>query len=528
MADFKFQISLAAPGTFEIKTKDSQYTYNYEVDWGTGGGFVGPYTTNVTSPSYAGTGPYEVTIRGTFPAMDFSDQVELTNILQWGTSMVWVDFTDAFKNCIGLLNLVVDDNPIIGNSTNVSCEGMFSGCTNFIGSVSNWNTTNVISMKNMFFNASSFDDNIGGWNVSSVTDMEGMFDGASSFNKYIGDWNVGSVITMQKMFGSATSFNQPIGCWNVSNVNNMIEMFSTASAFNQNLNYWDVASFGTAPLFFDHAANVNFVNNAAWKPKWGTIPSTNNILTGKGAPNIPCSENGDFYVDLENGVIYGPKTLGVWGLPTENIYNPNTNDAIFSDATPTGVDGDFYIDTSTNEIFGPNSTGTWPMTGTDLTEFISTRLTGPSSILNGSGAPMDNLGKNGDFYIDTDPMVYEIYGPKGVPTPGSWPATSTSLIGPMGTEGTDGSTVINGIVDPTTEGEDGDFYINTLTNTLFGPKGKVTPGVWPTPGTLLVGPTGASGKDSNGTIAVVGLGIGITAMVLVIPLLIWLIISLLK
>ncbi len=61
--------------------------------------------------------------------------------------------------------------------------------------------------------------------------------------------------------------------------------------------------------------------------------------------------------------------------------------------------------------------------------------------------------------------------------------------GPQGASGADGKTVLNGITNPTSEGTNGDFYINTSTNTLFGPKAS---GVWPS-GVSLVGPTGATG-----------------------------------
>ena len=61
--------------------------------------------------------------------------------------------------------------------------------------------------------------------------------------------------------------------------------------------------------------------------------------------------------------------------------------------------------------------------------------------------------------------------------------------GAAGDDGADGKTVLNGAVDPTSEGVDGDFYINTASNEIFGPKAA---GVWGT-GTSLVGPTGATG-----------------------------------
>ena len=54
------------------------------------------------------------------------------------------------------------------------------------------------------------------------------------------------------------------------------------------------------------------------------------------------------------------------------------------------------------------------------------------------------------------------------------------------TSGLDGKTILNGTVDPTTEGVDGDFYINTISSTIFGPK---TGGAWGV-GTSIIGPQG--------------------------------------
>lgn len=64
----------------------------------------------------------------------------------------------------------------------------------------------------------------------------------------------------------------------------------------------------------------------------------------------------------------------------------------------------------------------------------------------------------------------------------------------MGPAGINGKTVLNGSIDPTgSTGTDGDFYINTATNTLFGPKAA---GVWPA-GVSLVGPAGPSGSSDG-------------------------------
>jgi hypothetical protein len=56
----------------------------------------------------------------------------------------------------------------------------------------------------------------------------------------------------------------------------------------------------------------------------------------------------------------------------------------------------------------------------------------PNTILNGKGAPLSTLGIDGDFYIDTRSLL--IYGPKQSK---KWP-TPQNLQGPVGASGTDG------------------------------------------------------------------------------------------
>lgn len=69
---------------------------------------------------------------------------------------------------------------------------------------------------------------------------------------------------------------------------------------------------------------------------------------------------------------------------------------------------------------------------------------------------------------------------------------ATGIVGPTGATGMDGATglqILNGTVNPTTEGVNGDFYINTTSYDIFGPKAA---GVWPA-GVSLIGTTGATG-----------------------------------
>ncbi len=59
--------------------------------------------------------------------------------------------------------------------------------------------------------------------------------------------------------------------------------------------------------------------------------------------------------------------------------------------------------------------------------------TNGNSIRNGSGIPASNLGIDGDFYLDT--TSFKVYGPKAL---GSWSGTPQSLIGPQGPIGPQG------------------------------------------------------------------------------------------
>lgn len=123
---------------------------------------------------------------------------------------------------------------------------------------------------------------------------------------------------------------------------------------------------------------------------------------------------------------------------------------------------------------------------TDIAAFIAANpgpqgTTGPrgSSVLNGSVDPVAGTGVDGDFYINTTSNA--IFGPKAS---GAWGAGKS--IG--------GNSVLNGITDPTSSnGSDGDFYINTASKTIFGPKAA---GAWPS-GTSIVGPQGATGSTGS-------------------------------
>ena len=123
---------------------------------------------------------------------------------------------------------------------------------------------------------------------------------------------------------------------------------------------------------------------------------------------------------------------------------------------------------------------------------------GPSSsstVLNGAADPLAGQGNNGDFWINT--VSWKIFGPKAG---GAWPA-GVNLIGANGANGangTNGNTILYGAGAPAAgTGVAGNFYIDTnAPKTLYGPKTAT----WPA-GVSLKGDTGATGATgATGTV----------------------------
>ena len=100
-------------------------------------------------------------------------------------------------------------------------------------------------------------------------------------------------------------------------------------------------------------------------------------------------------------------------------------------ASGTGVDGDFYINTDTSKIFGPKASGAWP-TGVSL---IGAAGQDGQTLLNGTSPPGNAVGNVGDFFIDT--TSNQIYGPKISAT--AW-GSATNIQGPQGIQGNTGPT----------------------------------------------------------------------------------------
>ncbi|CAB4884812.1 unannotated protein [freshwater metagenome] len=122
-------------------------------------------------------------------------------------------------------------------------------------------------------------------------------------------------------------------------------------------------------------------------------------------------------------------------------------------------------------------------TATDFADAAGRKTTAPvNTILNGKGSPNNSLGINGDFYIDTRSLL--LYGPK---SKGKWPAAQ-SIQGPTGPSGSDGKNGLDGKVNPSAN-----------INTVAGPVGaQGLQGVAGQPGVAgQQGPQGLRGEKGE-------------------------------
>ena len=212
-------------GSTEITIPTTGAGYNYSVDWGDGN--TDSSISGDITHTYASPGTYTVAINGDFPRIYFSfggDKDKLMTIEQWG-DIEWTSMERAFGGCTNLTS----DAPDAPNLTAVtSLQRCFTNCSNFNGSIGNWNTATITDMTRTFHGTSSFNQNISGWNTAEVTIMQGMFQEATSFNQDITGWNTTKVIFLAEMFKGASAFDQNLGNWDIGLCTQMSSMFNSS------------------------------------------------------------------------------------------------------------------------------------------------------------------------------------------------------------------------------------------------------------------------------------------------------------
>ncbi|WP_271764800.1 BspA family leucine-rich repeat surface protein [Aquimarina algiphila] len=186
-------ITTWSAGEITIPT-NSEFTYNYNVDWDNDGIVDESGITGDTTHIFDANEEHTIRITGTFPAIRFIDATNLEaskiiSVDQWGTG-TWLSMEGAFAECINL-KVPATDIPDLSNVS--SLRFMFIGASIANPDVSKWDVSNVTDLLAMFFSARLANPDVSKWDTANVTDMSEMFATASSANPDISNWNISKV-----------------------------------------------------------------------------------------------------------------------------------------------------------------------------------------------------------------------------------------------------------------------------------------------------------------------------------------------
>jgi len=164
----------------------------------------------------------------------------------------------------------------------------------------------------------------------------------------------------------------------------------------------------------DHETRIDTLETA------GGVGTFNTLRYGNGTPSAGTGDDGDFYIDISNDLIFGPKVSGAWPSGT-SIVGPSGGNGTNGTDGINGLDGVSIVSTV------DNGNGTFTFTYSDASFFTTSDLTGPTGatgtagtngtdgtnghkIRFGSGVPAliaeDNVG---DVYFDMSVTPVEAY-----------------------------------------------------------------------------------------------------------------------
>ena len=170
--------------------------------------------------------------------------------------------------------------------------------------------------------------------------------------------------------------------------------------------------------------------------------SANNAEPGLVASNSLLAKIGDggsISIFNQQGAVNVIVDVVGYTVPLSDVGGPG-NDLLSGNGAPaagTGLDGDFYVDVADEVLYGPKTNGAWPTPGISLG--------GGSQVITGATPPNGAVGEDGDIYIDT--TTGTVY----VMTNGGWVANAGSLKGVPGAASefnTGGVTVNVGLLAP--------------------------------------------------------------------------------
>jgi hypothetical protein len=207
-------------------------------------------------------------------------------------------------------------------------------------------------------------------------------------------------------------------------------------------------------------------------------------VTGATGPQGPIGLTGAQGPKGDTGLQGATGTTGSAGANGKSILN-----GMIAPAVGVGVLGDFYLDTVTNRMYGPKTDEGW---GDGVALVGPQGPQGPQGLTGATGATGPQ-GLKGDTGAAGATGAQGIQGPVGL-TGDQGEKGEKGDAGLKGDTGVAGKTVLNGMIAPAVGvGVLGDFYLDTVTNRMYGPK---TDEGWGA-GVSLVGPQGVQGPAGS-------------------------------
>lgn len=223
-----------------------------------------------------------------------------------------------------------------------------------------------------------------------------------------------------------------------------------------------------------HPLSITSLGGVAAQPQYAAAPAYTQLPTvakGQGALAVL---NGQLYR-------YGGGTVSTWSALTgaATFVDSHANRVNYPPANY--ATGTMYFETDRHSVYVILA-GVWTFAVGLMSGIAASRPVGLATA------------DTGFLYFSTDTSTeslwtgaawldFQTQGPTG-------PTGATGATGATGPTGAAGNTIWNGTTTASNSlGQNGDFYLNTSSNVLYGPKAS---GVWPSTGVSLVGPTGPS------------------------------------
>ncbi|WP_407631980.1 BspA family leucine-rich repeat surface protein [Leuconostoc falkenbergense] len=202
---------------------------------------------------------------------DGTSSLSTLDLSSWNVTRV-TSFEYMFYGATSLTTLNLSDWGVGRIVTDVRMGSMFrdtSALTNL--NLTNFKTTNVISMTSMFNNTGLTSLDLSSWDVTKVWGFHSMFSNATKLTTLnLSSWGVGRTATgvnMMYMFGSTSTSaltNLNLTNFETTNVIDMSYMFQKTALTSLDLSSWDVTQVTNFYYMFYSTTSLTTLNLSSW------------------------------------------------------------------------------------------------------------------------------------------------------------------------------------------------------------------------------------------------------------------------